>query len=108
MQIYCSLCLDRDHAYPRPVAQIIMAIDHVFFAMGMARGHVHRTLLIGRGHGAHWVIVPAAASELFGLKKLRALYNFLTLANPAGTLVFSGVIASSIYDYEAEKQSPSI
>lgn len=63
------------------------------------------TLLVGLGYGAHWAIVPAAASELFGLKKFGALYNFLTLANPAGSLVFSGVIASSIYDREAEKQA---
>lgn len=63
------------------------------------------TLLIGLGYGAHWAIVPAAASELFGLKKFGALYNFLTLANPAGSLVFSGIIASSIYDYEAGKQA---
>ncbi|XWS30514.1 hypothetical protein CRYUN_Cryun24cG0124100 [Craigia yunnanensis] len=63
------------------------------------------TLLIGLGYGAHWAIVPAAASELFDLKKFGALYNFLTLANPAGSLVFSGVIASSIYDSEAEKQA---
>ncbi|CAE6100642.1 unnamed protein product [Arabidopsis arenosa] len=31
----------------------------------------------------------STASELFGLKKFGALYNFLTLANPAGSLVFS-------------------
>ncbi|KAG9158986.1 hypothetical protein Leryth_013367, partial [Lithospermum erythrorhizon] len=63
------------------------------------------TLLVGLGYGAHWAIVPATASELFGIKKFGALYNFLTLANPAGSLVFSGVIASSIYDREAAKQA---
>lgn len=63
------------------------------------------TLLVGLGYGSHWAIVPAAASELFGLKKFGALYNFLTLANPAGSLVFSGLIASTIYDMEAEKQA---
>ncbi|XP_055823973.1 zinc finger BED domain-containing protein RICESLEEPER 1-like [Solanum dulcamara] len=34
-----------------------------------------------------------------------ALYNFLTIANPAGSLVFSSLVASSIYDMEAEKQA---
>ena len=63
------------------------------------------TLLIGLGYGAHWAIVPAAASELFGVKNFGALYNFLTVANPAGSLVFSGIIASGIYDYEAKKQA---
>lgn len=104
-----AFCPDRDHAYPRPaamaVAQFIMAIGHVFFAMGWPGAMYIGTLLIGLGYGAHWAIMPAMASELFGLKKFGALYNFLTLANPAGSLVFSGVIASSIYDYEAEKQA---
>ncbi|KAG2710615.1 hypothetical protein I3760_04G036000 [Carya illinoinensis] len=106
---YFSEIIVREHAYPRPiamaVAQLIMAAGHFFFAMGWPGAMHVGTLLIGLGYGAHWAIVPAAASELFGLKKFGALYNFLTLANPAGSLVFSGVIASSIYDHEAEKQA---
>ncbi|OVA09556.1 Nodulin-like [Macleaya cordata] len=106
---YFSEIVVRDYAYPRPVsmavAQVIMAVGHFFFAMGWPGAMHIGTLLIGLGYGAHWAIVPAAASELFGLKKFGALYNFLTLANPAGSLVFSGVIASSIYDREAEKQA---
>ncbi|KAF5457399.1 hypothetical protein F2P56_021503 [Juglans regia] len=106
---YFSEVIVREHAYPRPiamaVAQLIMAVGHFFFAMGWPGAMHIGTLLIGLGYGAHWAIVPAAASELFGLKKFGTLYNFLTLANPAGSLVFSGVIASSIYDNEAEKQA---
>ncbi|XP_058187274.1 protein NUCLEAR FUSION DEFECTIVE 4-like [Rhododendron vialii] len=105
---YFSEIIVRDYAYPRPVAmaaaQFIMAFGHFFLAMGWPGAMYIGTLLIGLGYGAHWAIVPAAASELFGLKKFGALYNFLTLANPAGSLVFSGLIASSIYDIEAEKQ----
>ncbi|XP_021299016.1 protein NUCLEAR FUSION DEFECTIVE 4 isoform X1 [Herrania umbratica] len=106
---YFSEIIVRDYAYPRPVsiavAQLVMSVGHVFFAMGWPGAIYIGTLLIGLGYGAHWAIVPAAASELFGLKKFGALYNFLTLGNPAGSLVFSGVIASSIYDREAEKQA---
>ncbi|KAL4568211.1 hypothetical protein LXL04_023818 [Taraxacum kok-saghyz] len=106
---YFSEIIVRDYAYPRPVAmafaQAIMAIGHFLFAMGWPGAMYIGTLLIGLGYGAHWAIVPATASELFGLKKFGALYNFLTLANPAGSLVFSGVIASYIYDSEAEKQA---
>lgn len=87
------------------VAQAIMAIGHFFFAMGWPGAMHIGTLLVGLGYGAHWAIVPAAASELFGLRNFGALYNFLTLANPAGSMVFSGVIASSIYDMEAAKQA---
>ncbi|KAK9108503.1 hypothetical protein Syun_024514 [Stephania yunnanensis] len=106
---YFSEIIVRDYAYPRPVAmavaQAVMAVGHFFFAMGWPGAMHVGTLLIGLGYGAHWAIVPAAASELFGLKNFGALYNFLTLANPGGSLIFSGLIASSIYDHEAEKQS---
>lgn len=106
---YFSEKIVKEYAYPRHVAmaaaQVIMAVGHFIFAMGWPGGMYVGTLLVGLGYGAHWAIVPAAASELFGLKKFGALYNFLTLANPAGSLVLSGVIASSIYDREAEKQA---
>ncbi|CAL5325591.1 unnamed protein product [Camellia sinensis] len=106
---YFSEIIVRDYAYPRPVAmaiaQVIMAFGHFFLAMGWPGAMYIGTLMIGLGYGAHWAIVPAAASELFGLKKFGALYNFLTLANPAGSLVLSGLIASSIYDSEAAKQA---
>ena len=87
------------------VAQVTMALGHLFFAMGWPGSLYIGTLLIGLGYGAHWAIVPAAVSELFGLKNFGALYNFINLANPTGSLVFSGVVASSIYDREAEKQA---
>ncbi|CAI0374255.1 unnamed protein product [Linum tenue] len=106
---YISEVVVRDYAYPRPVtmaaAQFVMAIGHIFFAFDWPGAMYIGTLLIGGGYGFHWAIVPATASELFGLKKFGALYNFLTLANPAGSLVFSGMIASGIYDREAEKQA---
>lgn len=107
---YISELVVRDHAYPRPVAlavfQLIMTVGHVFIGMGWPGSMYVGTLLVGIGYGAHWAIVPATASELFGLRNFGALYNFITLANPAGTLVFSSLIASTIYDSEAEKQHP--
>ncbi|XP_019438652.1 PREDICTED: protein NUCLEAR FUSION DEFECTIVE 4-like isoform X1 [Lupinus angustifolius] len=106
---YISEIVVRDHAYPRPIAlavfQLVMTIGHVFIAMGWPGAMYVGTLLVGLGYGAHWAIVPATASELFGLRNFGALYNFITLANPVGTLVFSSLIASRIYDSEAEKQA---
>ncbi|KAM7471529.1 hypothetical protein LguiA_009712 [Lonicera macranthoides] len=106
---YFSELIIRNYAYPRPVAmavvQVIMAIGLFYYAMGWPGEIYVVSVLIGLGYGAHWAIVPAAASELFGIKSFGALYNFLTLASPAGSLIFSGVIASGIYDYEANKQA---
>ncbi|KAK3122240.1 hypothetical protein QOZ80_8BG0666950 [Eleusine coracana subsp. coracana] len=106
---YFSEIIVKDYAYPRAIAlataQVIMAIGHFCFAMAWPGTMYIGTLLVGLGYGAHWAIVPAAASELFGVKNFGALYNFLTVANPAGSLVFSGIIASGIYDAEAAKQA---
>ncbi|KAA0056548.1 protein NUCLEAR FUSION DEFECTIVE 4 isoform X1 [Cucumis melo var. makuwa] len=106
---YLSEIVVRDFAYPRPIAmtiaQVLMIFGHVFIGMGWPGAMYIGTLITGLGYGAHWAIVPATASELFGLKKFGALYNFITLSTPMGSLIFSGLIASSIYDSEAEKQA---
>lgn len=105
---YFSENIVKYYAYPRPVAmaavQVVMAFALFFYAMGWPGSIYVVSVLIGLGYGAHWAIVPAAVSELFGLKSFGALYNFLTLASPAGSLIFSGVIASGIYDYQAKQQ----
>jgi MFS family permease len=82
-----------------------MAVGHFLFAMAWPGTMYIGTFLVGLGYGAHWAIVPAAVSELFGVKHFGAMYNFLTVANPTGSLIFSGLIASNLYDYEAEKQA---
>nr|GEV38338.1 protein nuclear fusion defective 4-like [Tanacetum cinerariifolium] len=105
---YFSEIIVRKYAYPRPVAmagvQVVMAGSLFYYAMGAPGAVYVISVVMGLCYGAHWAIVPSAASELFGLKSFGALYNFLTLASPAGSLIFSGVIASGIYDYEAKKQ----
>ncbi|TVU14056.1 hypothetical protein EJB05_37502 [Eragrostis curvula] len=106
---YFSEIIVRDHTYPRHIAlaaaQILMAAGHFLFAMAWPGTMYVATFLVGLGYGAHWAIVPAAVSELFGVKHFGAMYNFLTVANPTGSLIFSGLIASNLYDYEAEKQA---
>lgn len=106
---YFSEIIVREHTYPRHIAlafaQILMAAGHFLFAMAWPGTMYIGTFLVGLGYGAHWAIVPAAVSELFGVKHFGAMYNFLTVANPTGSLVFSGLIASNLYDYEAEKQA---
>ncbi|XP_030484192.2 protein NUCLEAR FUSION DEFECTIVE 4 [Cannabis sativa] len=106
---YFSEIVVRDYAYPRPVvmamAQFAMAFGHLYVAFALPGALYVGTIVIGAGYGFHWAIVPATASELFGLKSFGALYNFLTMANPAGCLIFSSLIAGPLYDREAEKQA---
>ncbi|KAL1151521.1 hypothetical protein V6Z11_A09G047800 [Gossypium hirsutum] len=105
---YISEIIVRDHAYPRPiviaVAQLVMAVGHVFFAMGWPGAMYIGTLLIGLCYGAHWAIMPATVSELFGLKKFGAFYNFLNLANPAGMLAADESLNCEGYPFPREFQ----
>jgi hypothetical protein len=48
-------------------------------------------------------MVPTA-SELFGLKHFGVIYNFLTMASPLGSFLFSGVITGYLYDQEAKQK----
>ncbi|KAI4319023.1 hypothetical protein MLD38_032673 [Melastoma candidum] len=106
---YFSEVAVRQLGLPRMAAmaaiQLILAIGLFYGAMQWPGEIYVVTIMAGFGYGAHWSVVPATASELFGLKSFGAIYNFLTLANPAGSLIFSGVLASHIYDYYAKKQA---
>ncbi|CAM6006475.1 unnamed protein product, partial [Sphagnum balticum] len=105
---YVSEIIARDYVFPRPIvmaaAQAGMAIGHVLLAFGCPGSLYVGSLLVGLGYGSHWSVTPATASELFGLKHFGILYNVLTIANPAGSLIFSGLIAGTLYDREAQKQ----
>lgn len=105
---WASEIIARDYAAPRPIllafAQGFMAVGHFTFAMSWPASMYIGSLLVGFGYGCHWSVVPATASELFGLKNFGALYNVLTIALPTGSLVFSGLVAGPLYDREAEKQ----
>lgn len=87
------------------VFQAIMAIGLLYYATGWPGAMYAVTLLNGLGYGAHWAIVPASISELFGLKSFGALCSFLTLALSIGSVLFSGVMASNIYEYYAAEQA---
>jgi hypothetical protein len=104
-----AILLIRERGFPRHsalvIAQILIAAAHFLFAMAWPGTMYIGTFLVGIGYGAHWAIVPAAVSELFGVKHFGAMYNFLAMANPAGSFIFAGLITSTLYDYEAEKQA---
>ena len=87
------------------MVEVMMALGFTYYVMGWAGQIYVVTIVIGLGYGAHWSIGLATASELFGLKNFGSLYNFLTMASPGGSLILSGLIASTIYDYYAEQQA---
>ncbi|CAI5473638.1 unnamed protein product [Closterium sp. Yama58-4] len=104
---YASEHVVKDHMFPRPVllllAQALMAVGHIFFALAFPSSLHLGSVIVGLCYGVHWSIMPATASEIFGLKHFGMLYNTLTAACPMGSFVFSGMIAGYLYDREAEK-----
>lgn len=101
----------RTDAIPRTVwmgiAQIFMIFAHLLFASALPGSLYAGSILLGLCYGVHFSIMVPTASELFGLKHFGMIYNFLTIANPLGSLLFSGLIAGYLYDKEAAKD-PSL
>ncbi|KAJ1405935.1 Nodulin-like [Sesbania bispinosa] len=106
---YFSEVIIRKFAYPRLVAlaviQLVMSLGLMYYALGLVGQVYVLAISMGSGFGAQWSVGIAATSELFGLKNFGTMYNFLTMANPTGSLILSGFVASTIYDYYAEQQT---
>ena len=107
----CQMRACRSDAIPRTlwlgVAQIVLIFVHLMFASALPGTLYVGSVLLGLCYGVHFSIMVPTASELFGLKHFGMIYNFLTMANPLGSLLFSGVIAGYLYDREATKDSGS-
>lgn len=81
-----------------------MGIGHLWCAAELPGSLYFGTGLVGFTYGAQWGIMPAVASELFGLKNFGTMYNWLTITNPAGSYLLSVCVAGYLYDLEAEKE----
>eukprot|EP00850_Spirogloea_muscicola_P021812 SM000262S09891 [mRNA] locus=s262:105963:124729:- [translate_table: standard] len=99
----------RERALPRPLvqlgAQALLAIGHLCFAFAVPGSLYVGSLLVGMCYGVHWAVMPATASELFGLAHFGLIYNFIALANPLGSYLFSSCLAGYIYDRECHRDS---
>jgi hypothetical protein len=99
----------RTDAIPRTVwlalAQVILVFVHLMFASALPGTLYVGSVLLGLCYGVHFSIMVPTASELFGLKHFGMIYNFLTIASPLGSFLFSGLIAGYLYDREAAKDA---
>lgn len=99
--------LVRSRTIPRTVlitcTQVVMIITYLLFALGRhATLHVSVALL-GICYGAQFSVMVSTSSELFGLKHFGKIFNFISLGNPLGALLFNS-LAGYVYDSEVEKQ----
>lgn len=89
------------------VTQTIMVLTFLLYASALNGTLYAATALLGICYGVQFGIMIPTASELFGLKHFGIIFNFMQLGNPAGALLFSGLMAGQIYDSEAAKQLSS-
>ncbi|KAK3003065.1 hypothetical protein RJ639_018809 [Escallonia herrerae] len=98
----------RSKTIPRTVwmtcTQVVMIFTYLLFASALD-GTLHAaTALLGICYGVQFSIMVPTASELFGLKHFGIIFNFMSLGNPLGAFLFSGLLAGYMYDIEAAKQ----
>ncbi|KAI8023496.1 Protein NUCLEAR FUSION DEFECTIVE 4 [Camellia lanceoleosa] len=87
--------------------QIIMIITYLLFASALDGTLYVATAVLGMCYGFQLLTMVPTVSELFGLKHFGIIFNFMSLGNPLGALLFSGVLAGFAYDSEAAKQHGS-
>lgn len=100
--------LCRSKTIPRTIwmtcTQVIMVITYLLFASALDGTLYAATALLGICYGVQFSIMVPTVSELFGLKHFGIFYNFMSLGNPLGAFLFSGLLAGFVYDNEAAKQ----
>ncbi|KAG6769277.1 hypothetical protein POTOM_024897 [Populus tomentosa] len=84
--------------------QVMMIITYLLFASAIDGILYAATALLGICYGVQFSIMIPTVSELFGLKHFGLFYNFMSLGNPLGAFLFSGLLAGYVYDNEAAKQ----
>ncbi|KAL7137817.1 hypothetical protein ABFS83_10G119000 [Erythranthe nasuta] len=103
--------LVRSRAIPRTIwmtiTQVIMVITYLLFASSLDGTLLIATSSLGICYGFQFSIMVPTASELFGLKNFGMIFNFMSLGNPLGAYLFSGLLAGFLYDSEAAKQHSS-
>lgn len=85
-------------------SQVIMMITYLLFASAIDGTLFAATALLGICFGVQFSVMIPTVSELFGLKHFGIFYNFMSLGNPLGAFLFSGLLAGYIYDNEAARQ----
>ncbi|KAH7430609.1 hypothetical protein KP509_08G005600 [Ceratopteris richardii] len=85
-------------------AQALMVIAHLLFAFAVPGSLYIASSIVGLCQGVQIAATVPTVSEVFGLKHFGILYNFIILADPVGSLLFSTFLAGSIYDAELIKE----
>ena len=93
---------------PRPVwigiAQLLLVATHLLFAFAIPNTLHIASSLMGLCYGIQIAVIVPTISEIFGLRHFGMLYNFITLADPVASFVFSTLLTGNLYDLEVFRQ----
>ncbi|KAF2323108.1 hypothetical protein GH714_033495 [Hevea brasiliensis] len=73
-------------------AQLIMVVIFILLALALDGILFVATAVIGVCYGILYSVTVPTVSELFGLKHFGIIYAFMSLGNPIGALLFSGLL----------------
>jgi len=93
---------------PRPAVLTVVIAAHGASQLILARGSLTALfpacLAAGMCYGGYWALMPAICADLFGVRHLGAIYNFLHFAPSGGALLLSTLVPGRLYDREALRQ----
>uniref|UniRef100_A0A803P080 Nodulin-like domain-containing protein n=1 Tax=Cannabis sativa TaxID=3483 RepID=A0A803P080_CANSA len=98
----------RSRTIPRTLwmtlSHVLMIVVFLLYASALNGTLYAATALLGVCYGIHYSMMVPTVSELFGLRHFGVIYSFMLLGNPIGAVLFSAMLAGSVYDAEAAKQ----
>lgn len=84
-----------------------MTISFLLYTLSLTSTLYIATALLGICYGVQYSTMVPTASEIFGLKHFGIIYSTMALGNPIGAILFSALLAGSVYDAEAATQGGS-
>lgn len=85
----------------------IMSIGHVIIASGIPGCLYLGSIVVGICYGSQLSLMPAIASEIFGVVNMGTIFNTITIAGPLGSYILSVRVVGYIYDEEASGEGNS-
>lgn len=82
----------------------MMIGTHLLFAFAIPKTLYLASSLMGLCYGVQIAVIVPTISEIFGLRHFGILYNFITLADPVASFVFSTLLTGNLYDLEVFRQ----
>lgn len=86
------------------LTQIIMIFIYLLLAFALDNTLYLATALLGICYGVQFSVMIPTVSELFGLQNFGLFFNFISIGNPIGAFLFSGLLAGYVYDEEVNRQ----